>query len=313
MKLRRLGVLVGAMTVGMAPATGWAQTTPAPPGDARAVGADVEDVTSVAETTATADQNGGRATGDALRVGDETVVGTTQTGPGESSDSLVDTSDENSGGGEEELRVAVLPSGARVTQGGSTTTANATAALLRLVLGDLLELQVLQSSSTATHNGSTSTGSASSDAIFLRIGGGGDDGGGGGDDGGGGGGGGGDDIISELIEGGEGGDDLEIVVLHSDASSTGQGESYVLRIDDTRILTNEDGLEEVCSDVSIEDLVRLACVEVSGGAGSLTATVADATVGGDDGGGGGLTAQVVNSSGRGGNAPAAPAAAELPA
>ena len=234
----RLAAALGVVALLSVPTTALAQTagiTPAPPGSAEAVAAELEGIVAIAHTQAEANQSSGTATANALELlGSPPLsqVGGTQTGAGTSQGALLDT------GENPDFRVAVLPWSAAVTQG-STNTSLARAALARLVLGDLVTLNVLQSESRASHAGLTSTGDGSSDGVTL-----------------------------DLLDGA-----LDIVLLHSEAHSTGEGETFIISINDTKLLT-QDQLGDACN-IEIPSLLKVVCLTVAGGVGSVASSAAN--------------------------------------
>lgn len=265
----------GLLIAGAAPS--WAQTAPAPPSSADAVAVDVEDAVTVATTSAdaTPDPATSTARGSALDVGDDELLDdteSTQTGEGEQNNTFIEVGDDD------ETSVDVAPSSASVRREGETNRSSAGAALLRLVLIDpgFLVIDVLTSFSEASYTGSNSRGSGSSDGVFTRV-----------------------------------GDETEIVILHSDASTENGGSSYVARIEDTEIITDED-VEGTAEIIDIEDVLRINAVSVDGGPGAdlVRAAAVDAEVGDE------ITAVVngVSATGATGQAAApAPPPAELPA
>jgi hypothetical protein len=260
--------------------TGIAQEAPsgeAPPAEAEAVAAEVEGVAAVGHTQATADEQDGEATGNALELGDEPPseqFGGTQTGQGESEGALIDTGDTPLG------RLAVTPWSAKVERSESRRSAEAHAALLRVALGDFLSVAVLQSMSQAAHEGSTSTASSSSDGAEVFLG---------GDDG------------------------LHLQVLHAERSSDGTASSHLVGINDNQIFTSDDA-DGSCV-IEIPELLNVTCLHATGGeaGGSPTggvvesgAGVADVSLGGEEG----LNVELVGASGTSGGAAQAAEAGE---
>lgn len=241
-KIAVAGLTGGLLLAGASPS--WAQTTPAPPGSAEAVAAEVDGVVRVAHTKAEAnpDPTTSKATANALEVGGNPLLaelGSTQTGPGEQNNALLEVGDLSSTG------VKVAPSSAKVTRDGGNSTSTARAALLRLVLlsPSLLAIDVLQSFSEANYNGSTSTGAGSSDGVAATVA------------------------------------DQKVTLLHSEASTANGGESYVVGLNDTKLITNRD-VGQTTKIVDIPGILRLNAVSVDGGAGSdlVKASAVDAAV-----------------------------------
>ncbi len=237
------GLTAGIVVTGAAPA--WAQTTPAPPGSAEAVAAEVDGVVRVAHTKADAnpDPATSTATANALEVGGNpplAQLGSTQTGAGEQNNSLLNVGDMNSTG------VQVAPSSAKVVSpGGGNSTSTARAALLRLVLINpgLLAIDVLQSFSEANYTSATSTGNASSDGVAATVAG------------------------------------QRLTLLHTEASTVNGGSSYVIGINDTRLITNND-VGQTTQIIDLPGILRLNAVSVDGGPGSglVKAAAVDAAV-----------------------------------
>jgi hypothetical protein len=276
----RLLAVAGAFVLSVGTAVGVrAQETtqePAPPGESEAVAAEVEGIAAVGRSHAEADGDGGEARGHALELFGEPpseAFGGSQKGEGTSEGALLDTGDTPLG------RAQVLPWEAAVGREGNTQEAQGAAAAARAVLPDgLVTLAVLQSESHASHTGGKSAGSASSDGAFVNL-------------------------------GGEEG--VTVRVLHAETSSEGEGRSYLLGIGDTHVLTSDDTGGR-CA-IEVPSLARVVCLSASGGEGGIgdepvTASVADATVGGDDG----LVAGLVGASSEGSTATQVSAGATTP-
>lgn len=232
----------GLLVVGAAPA--WAQTTPAPPGSAEAVAAEVDGVVRVAHTKAEAnpDPTTSNATANAVEVGGNpplAQLGSTQTGVGEQNNVLFELGDLGSTG------VKVAPSSAKVTRDGGNSTSTARAALLRLVLVSpgLLAIDVLQSFSEANYTSASSTGNASSDGVAATVAG------------------------------------QKVTLLHSEASTANGGSSYLVGVNDTKLITNND-VGQTTKIIDIPGILRLNAVTVDGGPGSglVKASAVDAAV-----------------------------------
>lgn len=236
------GLAGGLLVVGAAPA--WAQTTPAPPGSAEAVAAEVDGVVRVAHTKAEAnpDPTTSNATANAVEVGGNpplAQLGSTQTGVGEQNNVLLELGDLGSTG------VKVAPSSAKVSRDGSNSTSTARAALLRLVLVSpgLVAIDVLQSFSEANYTSASSTGNASSDGVAATVAG------------------------------------QKVTLLHSEASTANGGSSYVVGVNDTKLITNND-VGQTTKIIDIPGILRLNAVTVDGGPGSglVKASAVDAAV-----------------------------------
>lgn len=241
-KIAIAGLTGGLLVVGAAPS--WAQTTPAPPGSAEAVAVQVDELVKVAHTKAEAnpDPTTSAATANALEVGGNpplAQLGSKQTGEGEQKNALLELGDLTSTG------VHVAPSSARVTRDGGNSTSTARAALLRLVLINpgLVAIDVLQSFSEANYTSANSTGAGSSDGVAATIAG------------------------------------QKLTLLHTEASTANGGKSYVVGINGTELITNND-VGRTTKIIDIPGLLRLNAVSVDGGPGSglVKAAAVDASV-----------------------------------
>jgi len=242
--------------------------TPAPVSTAEGVGLDVGGVVGVGLTDTTAGQDTGTADATAVEVLGTPVIGGSQTGPGEDSGALLDTGQTGLG------RLEVAPWDAKVTQDADSRDAEANAALARanLISPDTASVDVLQSSAASHHEGLLSSAFATSDALVLNLG---------------------------------GPNGFTIRLLHSESSSAAQGLTYIVAINDTPIISVDELGDRVCS-LELPELLKVSCLTVAGGVGSVTSQVLAATVGGTDG----LTGRVISTTGTGGaGATATPAAA----
>ena len=253
---------------------------PAPVAEAEGVGLAVGDVVSVGHTQAGAAPDAGTAVANAVEIGGQAplaVLGSTQNGPGQTTNALLDTQQTGLG------RVELAPSSAKVTEAGGTTTSESNAALGRgnLFNPDFASISILESTSTATHEGMLSRAFSTSDALVLNLG---------------------------------GADGTTLRLLHSESASSGVGLTYIIAINDNPIVSVTELTDQICS-LPLPEVIRVSCVDVTGGVGAVTSKVLEATVGGANG----LTATAVKASGSGGagasqtiNNPApAPAAAEV--
>lgn len=237
MTTRRLaaGVVATAIAVAASPAVALADTA-APPGTSEAAALQIQDLIGIAETQATSQSGGGSADAQALTLGGETVSGGTQQGTGEAGDAVFDTGETPLG------RLAILPWWAKVDN--ASGTADARSSLLDLILlsRDVAAISVLQSTSSTRWTPTRSTGSGTTDGATVAV-------------------------------GGEGG--LQAVVLHSESNSSGEGEAYLLSLNENKVGTADSA--DVCT-LAVPGLLGLACLAVTGGVGTASATVATATV-----------------------------------
>jgi len=138
-------------------------STPAPPGDASAVAAEIDGVVTVAKTKAHAGSTGGGADADALTVLGNQVSGGSQDGVGSKQGNLIGTGATPVGDAE------VAPWNAKVTDAGGGYQSHAEAALAYANLADLVELWLLHSKSDATWTPDSSTGDSQSDGAEVSA------------------------------------------------------------------------------------------------------------------------------------------------
>ena len=138
-------------------------STPAPPGDASAVAAEIDGVVTVAKTKAHAGSTGGGADADALTVLGNQVSGGSQDGVGSKQGNLIGTGATPVGDAE------VAPWSAKVTDAGGGYQSQAEAALAYANLADLVELWLLHSKSDATWTPDSSTGDSQSDGAEVSA------------------------------------------------------------------------------------------------------------------------------------------------
>src|SRR3954452_22004564 len=243
--------------------------TPAPPGDSSAVAAEVSGIVSVGKTSAHAASSGSGAHADAVTLFGQRISGGDQTKPGSSDGNII-------GSGETPLGDAELaPWSAKVTEGGSGSTAQAEAALAHVNLADAVELWLLHSQSEAEWTPDQSSGDSQSDGAE----------------------------VSALGQ-------LDIKVLHSHAHSGKTGTSDLLVINDSEIGSSEQANGQC--EIPADPLLHLICLTADGGTSSTGVTTSDGTVISVDIGGGELTGTISSSSTKGGIAQT-PAAAQPPA
>ena len=261
-----VAVAVAASLLVMPAASAQTVEEPAPPSEAEAYAAQLqlggEQVAAVGHTQAEADQSAAdsSAHAGALELGPEPPpaeqLGGTQEGTGESSGAIFDTATDAEGF-EALGRIAITPWNAKVTEGSTHSAAHASLLEVLLAPGgtQLLSLVVLTSDSAADYTDALSTSHSSTDGVVLML--------------------------------GPPGEGLEVHILHSEASSSSGASSYVININGTKLITNEDelgqGIAQICSAVAIPQLLSLLCVQASGG----LAEAAQVTLG-DGGAMGGL-------------------------
>lgn len=259
-------LVVGALVALMASLSSAQAQTPAPPAEAEAYAAQVQlgggQVAAVGHTNATAGSTPDQAHAGALELGPEPsptaemgVVGD-QAGPGEANGGLIET-----GGTEfDQLgRLAVFPWSVSVSEDATGRHSRAHAGLLELLLAPggnrILELRVLTSDSSADYLTAASSSRAAADGVVVILG----------------------DPSTDQS--------LTVSILHSEASSTGTASTYLIRLSNgpNEIVTLGasgdgalgDGLAQLCGAINIPGLLRLVCVQASGG----LAEFAQATLG----------------------------------
>lgn len=207
------------------PVAAKADFTPAPPGSASGVAAQVGSIIDISKTDAAANQAGGEARASVLRIGGQPLLGLggEQKGDGETGGALLDTGDALP------ARVELAPWKAAAATSGGTRTSKAAAAVARARIEKVLSLKVLSSESEAAHTDEKSTGTAVSDGVDL-----------------------------ELL------DAIRVVLLHSEVRSEGQGQSYLVGLNDTKIGTGEQ-LGKVCA-LELPSVASLSCLTAAGGA-----------------------------------------------
>jgi hypothetical protein len=213
-----LGVV--ALAAGGAPfAWGADQTVyvPAPPSEAHAVALELKDLLTIGETAATSGPKDGTAEATALGIGGNPLVagetGGSQSGDGTNDGALIQLEKGPLQEGGTDVEVTPYDVGVN----GKKSDSRAAAA--RAGVATLLRADVLQSESHTTYSDGKSSGNAASDGVHLCV-------------------------IGDC----KAGSGLEVVVLHSESGTEANGHSYVLRLNDTPILTDEQlgNANDVC-------------------------------------------------------------------
>ena len=247
---RLLALTAGAgallLPVGLAGAqTAETTTSPAPPGASEAVALNVLDVAKVGHTQAGANEDSASGSANAVELGGEPLIdgatGGSQNGKGSNEGSLFDTGETPLG------RVMVTPWGVTVEDDGTTRSSESDAALLKLILIDsgTASVNVLHTHSEASHTDEQSKGRTVNDGAKANVGG------------------------EE--------DGITVTVLHSETSSEANGSSsYILGVNDSRVLSSEEGGDS-CA-VSVPGVVTLGCLKAEGGPGSSSAAAAQGSV-----------------------------------
>ena len=227
-------VLAGVALAFGSPFAAFAQTTPAPDGSAEGATVRIKDVLGVSESSARAGGADAESSASVLRVGKEPLADALTAkakGNAKQSNSLVDLkdSDEPKYG---RLRIGAADAESSVSE--ERRAASAAAAVARLFIVPLgLEVHLLESASQAEHTQMKSSGSAFSNGGRVVLG------------------------------------EHTAEVLHSEVSSSGEGSTYLIGLDGTKI----GETSESCT-LTVPNLAGISCLSVAGGEGSaVTATV----------------------------------------
>lgn len=204
--------------------------TPAPPAKASAVAAQVGSLVDISKTGAVADQTAPTADASVVRIGGQTLLGLggSQKGDGKQGGALLDT------GANNPIRLELAPWAAAVEgTAGPTRHSKAGAALARANVASVVKAAVLHSESEATWTDSKSTSTAFSNGVELGL----------------------------L-------DMLNVVLLHSEVKSEGDGQSYLVGLNNTKIGTDDQlGKSPLCA-LTLPSLLSLSCLTASGGSGA---------------------------------------------
>jgi len=267
-----------------APTTTTTTVTPAPGATASASAVQITGLVTVGGTNTSADGSGGSSSADALDVLGTRVSGGNTNDPSKpAKGQIIGTGSTPVGDAE------VAPYSATVTHSGTSSSADADAALAHAGLAGLLEFWVLHSHSHSDYSTDQSSGSSSSDGAEVK-----------------------------------GPNGTDIKVLHAEASSGHTGKSDLLVINGTEI-GSSDQANGACK-LNLDPVVNLLCLVASGGTGSNGATTSGAAVvtatgmvpgttvvGAGTAGGSGQTATVVHTTKRPAHHPATkPATGPLP-
>ena len=214
----------------LAPAAAHAVTTPAPPGQASGVAAQVGSLLDISRTGATADSGAPSAESSVVRLGGQPLLGLggTQSGDGQTGGSLLDTGDSLP------ARVEAAPWRAAASgSGGTTRRAQSSAAVARADVREVVKAGVLTSESEASWSQQKSSGTAMTDGVNVRL----------------------------L-------DAINAVLLHSETTSEGRGHSYLVGVNGTEIGTDDQlGASPLCA-LNAASLLSLSCLSASGGSGA---------------------------------------------
>lgn len=212
------------------PVAAQAVSTPAPPGQASGVAAQVGSLLDISKTGATADSGTPSAESSVVRLAGEPLLGLggSQSGDGQTGGALLNTNDALP------ARVEVAPWKASADGSGtSTRRATSTAAVARAEVPQVVKAGVLTSQSDASWSAQKSSGTAVTDGVNIRL----------------------------L-------DAIDVVVLHSETSSEGRGHSYLAGINGTEIGTDDQlGASPLCA-LDAGGLLSLSCLTATGGSGA---------------------------------------------
>jgi hypothetical protein len=236
-------IMVGTLVLlGMSPLA--AHAVSAPPGEASATTGRGGELLIIGHSQAHAGPDGANSAANPLGLGPPFSVypfGGSQKGVGKRGGALAGLGTSATG-----PKARVMPWQATVTDDAGHSHALGDAAILQATTGDLLtiplSLSVAATRSEADYTGGASSGASSSDGVLFNA-----------------------------------GNGVAVDVLHSDASSSGKGSSYLVDFNGTRVLTG-DQVNGQCSQ-SLPGAVSLSCLSATGGPGASQSEVASATLG----------------------------------
>jgi hypothetical protein len=211
---------------------------PAPGATASGVAAQVGSLVDISRTGASADSGSASSEASVIRLTEHPLfgLGGTQEGDGQTDGALLDTQSSLP------ARVQVAPWSASAS--GTHTEASqasSSAAVARADVPDIAHAGVLTSHSEAKYTTAASSGTAVTEALRLGI----------------------------L-------DAIDLVLLHSEVTSNGQGHSYLVGLNGTEIGTDEQlGASPLCA-LDAGGLLSLSCLTASGGNGAAAGSASDA-------------------------------------
>jgi len=207
----------------------------APPGGATATALSLVDLVEVSTTGAQATPDSSSAQATVVEVGGEPLLGLGGTQSGPgSSDGVLLDT-----GSALPANVQVAPWEASAASSADQRSSRGSAAAARAEVPAVAQVDVLESESQATHTDDKSTGAGISNGVDLS-----------------------------LLE------SLRIVLLHSEVSSEGNGNSYLVGLNDFEVGSGEQ-LGQICS-LAAHPLLSLSCLTATGGVAGGTAEVARA-------------------------------------
>jgi hypothetical protein len=211
---------------------------PAPPSSASAVAARVGSLLSISATSALAkgDPTPG-AEASVLKVGDQTLLGLGGSQQGNGQQNGALLDS----GASDPIRLEVAPWAVKVEGTEDDSHSQAAAAVARASVANVVKAALLHSESEATWNKSKSTGTAFSNGVELGV----------------------------L-------DTINVVLLHSEVKTEGNGHSYLVGLNGTEIGTDSQlGKSPLCA-LSVPSALSLSCLTASGGAASTAGTSREA-------------------------------------
>ncbi len=213
------------LLIGLTPVAASADVAPA--AKATATAAQLSDQIAISKTQTSADQTKGEASASVISIGGQTLPGTggADSGEGETEGSLIDTVDKSP------VRVQVAPWHTRTdgTKDSAKRSSYAQAALARVeVPENTARIGVLTSDASSEHTTTQSVGKSTSNGLELSI-----------------------------------GQQLQLVLLHSEVESNGLGNSYLLGLNGTKIGTQEQ-LGKLCA-LDVSGVAAVSCLTASGG------------------------------------------------
>ena len=266
MRAKRIAAAAAGVTLGLVavPLAAMASTAPtgSAGGSAVSVGSSSAPLVGISTTSANSGSSSAGSSADIATLGGHTLVG------GSSSDGSTASGNEADTGSGAPAEAQVAPYSATSTQpaAGSSSSEGRTA-VARAQAGSV-SANLVQSDSKAQYTTSPdgtksqSGGSSSTDGLTVDAPG------------------------------------LSVDALHSDASSSGQGDAYLLSINHNQI-GDRSQLQSICQNLSVPSVLSLSCVTATGGAGNLFEAVLGGVLGPNDSG---IPATLFGAGGIGGGA-----------
>ena len=216
------------LLLGLSPVSAAADV--APESTATATAASVSNLAKVSSTAAKADNTKADAKAAVISVGDQPVLGTggSQASEGETGGALIDTGSDKGSDDAPRVRVAPWKAKATGTKASGKRSSSASAALAEVSVPNAAKVGLLTSDATAEHTNEKSTGMSTSNAADISV-----------------------------------GDNLRLVLLHSEVNSSANGSSYLVSLNGTTI-GDQEQLKELCS-LDVSGVAAVSCLTASGG------------------------------------------------